>query len=375
MDTPAPDQLPAEGYHWAFTDRREKRCRQAEILYAHRTIKGDCELYAFDRSLPITWDEVHSWGDPVGPGPTTGKIAKIEAFAPVRISREDRDEGFHESIPSQIPEPLHAAVHKAWAAKHDSPRSADDVARKGGFTVEQIDEFGPSGWRESIEPRSPGDHFPGPEENEALALMAVIKDRLVEIEQHKYSELFDGEASALRSFGDKVARLFSQDRCSPAPGSDPAPVLFLDVDGVINVFGGDSAKKVAASLAQLQRVVDQTGCDIVLSSAWRIPSLGAALRAVRERLGYAGPSFVGATPDLRGQPRGLEIAAWLAEQTSPPLRWAVVDDDFEDMGFVVKRFVRTDPRVGIDETTADRLIELLTSGPVESQHRGEAAAQ
>ena len=217
MDTPAPENLPEEGYHWATTQRREKRHHQrAEILYVHRRSDGDCDLYGLDRALPLTWDEIHSWGAPVDPGPTTGTIAKIEDYAPVRLSEQDRADGYDFPVVRQIPESLHVEVHAAWAKHHDSPRSAEDVARKGGFTFEQIGEFGPKGWIESIEPRSPGDHLPGPEENEALALMNVIKDRLVEIEQHKYSEIFDGEAVALRSYGDKVARLMSQGKCPPA---------------------------------------------------------------------------------------------------------------------------------------------------------------
>ncbi|MGH1343821.1 MAG: hypothetical protein ACRBN8_19850 [Nannocystales bacterium] len=226
MDTPAPENLPEEGYHWATTQRREKRHQRAEILYVHRRGEGVCDLYAIDRALPLTWDEIHSWGAPVEPGPTTGNIAKIEAYAPVRLSEQDRADGYDFPLVRQIPESLHLEVHAAWAKHHDSPRSAEDVARKGGFTFEQIGEFGPEGWIEAIEPRSPGSHFPGPEENEALALMNIIKDRLVEIEQHKYSEVFDGEAVALRSYGDKVARLMSQGKCPPAGAADGAQAKF-----------------------------------------------------------------------------------------------------------------------------------------------------
>ena len=138
------------------------------------------------------------------------------------------------------------------------------------------------------------------------------------------------------------------------------PVLFLDVDGVLNVVSEQDTRE---AVAQLHRVVEATGCDIVLSSSWRLGfgGLSAAEDAIRRRLGYeGGRPFLGQTPDLKGQPRGLEIAAWLADQSNPPRCWAVVDDD-DDMDFVRHRFVQTNPRVGLDDVAATRLIDLLTS--------------
>lgn len=142
-----------------------------------------------------------------------------------------------------------------------------------------------------------------------------------------------------------------------------SPVLFLDIDGVLNVVGHAGPARSAEAVKQLQRVIDSTKCDIVLSSTWRLFQGGfkSAEAAVRERLGYTGPSFIGATPDLKGQPRGLEIAAWLAQQPVPPSTWAVVDDD-DDMDFVRHRFVQTNPRIGLDEVATLRLIRLLTEG-------------
>ncbi len=164
-----------------------------------------------------------------------------------------------------------------------------------------------------------------------------------------------------------------------------APVLFLDVDGVLLPPASDRRmEKARESLDQLHRVVETTGCEIVLSSMWRL-ILGAggvgvvdhnrAEQLMRKRFGYDGPSFIGATPDLKGEPRGLEIAAWLASQAEAPPCWAVVDDD-PDMPFVRHRFVQTNPRIGLDEVAADRLIELLTdehAGLLESSSGGEGS--
>ncbi|MCR9162889.1 MAG: HAD domain-containing protein [Nannocystaceae bacterium] len=282
---------PAEGFHWAYTDRREKRHRRAEIVYVHWRDDGELEVHAFDRSLPLAADELHAWGPAVPPGPTTGALATIERFAPVRRQEDDP------SAPTSIPHSLHMQAHAAWVGSLETPRSAHDVARCGGFTPAELDEHAPGwrdwqdfDWRRRQEPESP----------------------------------------------------------SPAP-----PVLFLDIDGVLNVVGAADTER---AVAQLRRVVSTTGCHIVLSSAWRL--FKRPFKAIRERFGFAGP-FIGCTPDLKGQPRGLEIAAWLAGAPNPPSRWAVVDDE-GDMDFVRHRFVQTNPRVGLGETEADQLIAMLT---------------
>lgn len=134
------------------------------------------------------------------------------------------------------------------------------------------------------------------------------------------------------------------------------PILFLDVDGVLKVPGRSDGEPVAL----LHRVIEQTGCRIVLSSAWRRMGLAQAETEIRMQLGYKGPGFVGRTPDLMGAPRGHEIAAWLAASADPVGCWAVVDDD-PDMPFVGHRFVKTNTRIGLDEVAAERLVALLSS--------------
>lgn len=294
---------PTEGYHWAYTERCEKRHRRAEIVYVHHRSDGEVQIYPFDRTLPLSADELHSWGPPVPPGPTTGTLAQIERFAPVR--RLDGDT----TSPISIPNALHMRAHASWSANLNTPRTADDVARCGGFTPAELDEHAP-GWRECTSVQTP-------------------------------------------------------------------PILFLDIDGVLNVVGGKTRKErhegIAKAVAQLRRVVSTTGCSIVLSSAWRL--FNEPFKAIRERLGYTGP-FIGRTPDLKGQPRGLEIAAWLADQPHAPACWAVVDDtDHGEMEFVRHRFVHTNPYIGIGETEADRLIELLTNPDAGLLESAEGAAQ
>ena len=72
-------------------------------------------------------------------------------------------------------------------------------------------------------------------------------------------------------------------------------VLFLDVDGVITVADG-TGRLCEDKLERLQRVVLETGTQIVISSNWRLfPQLKTRLvMALHE---HGGMRVVGCTPD------------------------------------------------------------------------------
>ena len=72
-------------------------------------------------------------------------------------------------------------------------------------------------------------------------------------------------------------------------------VLFLDVDGVITVADG-SGRLCEDKLERLERVVMETGTQIVISSNWRhFPQLKTRLvMALHE---HGGMRVVGCTPD------------------------------------------------------------------------------
>lgn len=155
-------------------------------------------------------------------------------------------------------------------------------------------------------------------------------------------------------------------------------VLFLDIDGVLNShtwFSREGAIRRIRSddeivlsefdptaVARLQRVLDVTKAEIVLSSSWRIlPSnYEAAQRGV-------GQKFLGRTVNhvfRNGNflARGYEIQAWLQANADRNVEaFAAVDDDTGDEWpeEILERFVHTSWQTGLLDEHVDQLIALL----------------
>jgi hypothetical protein len=154
-------------------------------------------------------------------------------------------------------------------------------------------------------------------------------------------------------------------------------VLFLDVDGVLNSRQypdlerrGGLMGMAQVHMDELIRVINATGCKIVVSSAWRRSTVhktlslgsrfGEVLRA-REGGEVIFRAVVGVTDDEPGI-RGEQIGRWL--KAHPDVTsFAIVDDD-ADMGDLSDRLVQTSFETGLTATEADRLIELLGKEPI-----------
>lgn len=147
-------------------------------------------------------------------------------------------------------------------------------------------------------------------------------------------------------------------------------LLFLDVDGVLNHLKSEDLCPV--SLGLLGEVAETTGCEIVLSSTWRLyPESVKQLESAF--LEYGIPKWVGSTPyirfngskpHLRVQPRCDEIKAWLLENLSGPAKVAVLDDDAdaeirEEIKGVVSCFIRTDFDNGFTGDQAQRVVSFF----------------
>ena len=134
----------------------------------------------------------------------------------------------------------------------------------------------------------------------------------------------------------------------------PAPVLLLDVDGVLHPLGPNSLPSFAnlsqlsaradesierddeagfttrsvdgefidSCMAVLKRIVKESGCAIILSSTWREQACDRrCVDALLRRHGL--PACAGSTP--AGAGRAAEILAWVRDAPGA-VRWCAVDD-------------------------------------------------
>ena len=137
-------------------------------------------------------------------------------------------------------------------------------------------------------------------------------------------------------------------------------VLFLDVDGVVNCrkTSNENGWPIDPFMAFLvARIVDKTGCKIVLSSSWR-HSVDARF-VVRKRV----MPFIDITPQSKKfEPddfaRGHEIASWLRANTDVT-KYAILDDFDEFLPDQKPNFFKTSIEFGLTQEIADQVINHL----------------
>ena len=143
------------------------------------------------------------------------------------------------------------------------------------------------------------------------------------------------------------------------------PVLFLDVDGVLNNESTFISRKYGPApicpecCGRLLKMVDGLSCRIVLSSSWRgIPTLERKLRAAgivrRAHEHWRTPHLY----DSGENRRGREIAQWLARHPEVT-RFAIVDDEADMLPEQLSHFVQTDFKNGLLDAHVDRLTAIL----------------
>jgi HAD domain in Swiss Army Knife RNA repair proteins len=170
-------------------------------------------------------------------------------------------------------------------------------------------------------------------------------------------------------------------------------VLFLDIDGVCNSHGffrerhggrfrmgddgGDcphSWRLDQAMVARVDRACRSARAEVVVISSWRLWMPLGVLRGVLTRAGLSAPVIDG-TPKLgspRTQPRGPEIAAWLAAHWRG-LDGYVILDDTDDMGVLASRHVLTSTDQGMTSGDVQAATKLLRAPITAHQWRQIAA--
>ena len=168
-------------------------------------------------------------------------------------------------------------------------------------------------------------------------------------------------------------------------------ILFLDVDGVLNNHGrmmnmycGIQHEKVNL----LNRVLDETGCYLVISSAWRYMVLGGdmTIKGFEHMLLTHGlkchNKVIGCTPsDEDYNSRGKQISEWLdndlykflgpfnysssvyIDVIENGIQYVVVDDLDDEIGIQISQsghnIVQTDGKIGLTHEDCNKIISML----------------
>lgn len=155
----------------------------------------------------------------------------------------------------------------------------------------------------------------------------------------------------------------------------PGPIVFLDVDGVLNshefLVEAQSCKIDPACVARLNRLVREADARIVLSSAWRYMVHGHAMTLdgfayMLRTHGFAasvnGSSKVIIDLTCRDEDiaeRPDQVRAWLRHNGCRDQRYVILDDG--DFGWGDLNVILTDGTTGLTDRDVDRALAILCS--------------
>lgn len=154
-------------------------------------------------------------------------------------------------------------------------------------------------------------------------------------------------------------------------------ILFLDIDGVLNcndyyVRGTRDAPHPLSEICplaidHLNKIVAETGCNIVISSTWRHSGVDYCINVLKE-CGFTG-MVLGITPHLREEwaERGNEIYKYLLDHKLYKFNsyevidhdYAILDDDIDMLYMQKDNFFHCHPKTGLTEEIANNVIQFL----------------
>ncbi len=149
------------------------------------------------------------------------------------------------------------------------------------------------------------------------------------------------------------------------------PILFLDFDGVLNSSkfmlecfdkGIDPDDRIdPIAVKRLNRITDETGAVIVVSSTWRLYMNNERLAKLFFEHGITG-TFFGSTPELR-EGRGSEIHYFVMKYNltheDSIESFVVLDDNSVDK--MNKFWIKTEFETGLLDEHVEKAIAMLNS--------------
>ena len=144
-------------------------------------------------------------------------------------------------------------------------------------------------------------------------------------------------------------------------------IIFLDIDGVLNnreVFNRKKSQGFRVwdekCVDRLNRITDETGAKIVVSSTWRRSE--DLYSAIKNEMGITG-EIIGKTIDYihhssTEKQRGDEIQEWLSQYVEV-IKFVIIDDD-SDMAHLMDRLIQTETFIGLTDEHVEEAIKRLS---------------
>lgn len=161
-------------------------------------------------------------------------------------------------------------------------------------------------------------------------------------------------------------------------------IIFLDIDGVLNTKWWYSQMDRNThrdkygyafdpqAVANLRKIVEETGADIVISSSWKCMGLSQMEDMWKDR--NLPGIIIGITPNSVSDEllidadidsmelfhiRGEEIKEWLKKHGKRVCNYVIIDDMDNMLPGQQSHFVQTNPEMGITEDDAEKAIAIL----------------
>lgn len=161
-------------------------------------------------------------------------------------------------------------------------------------------------------------------------------------------------------------------------------IIFLDIDGVLNTQLWYIQKNRHTpidkygyafdpnAVANLKRIVEETGADIVISSSWKCMGLIQMEDMWNDR--NLPGRIIGITPNSVSDElllhadidsmelfhiRGEEIKEWLSKHGKRVSNYVIIDDMDNMLPEQQSHFVQTNPEVGITKEDSEKAIKIL----------------
>lgn len=119
------------------------------------------------------------------------------------------------------------------------------------------------------------------------------------------------------------------------------------------------------AINNLNDIVEETGCEVILSSSWRYTT---GLKGTERKLKENGFRFdlKDQTPtDLQTSERGREIQHWLNENDRGCENYVIIDDDWQDIyGHHPDNLVVTQFNLGLTDIKKQLAIQIIKQGGI-----------